>query len=487
MLPRRKPWRLALEQLEDRTCLSLAVSLTSSGLLLTGRPSGAVQITGAGAVGSNMFTILDGTNNLGTYPVPRDLRVNLLTRPGDFNINLNQRVIPGSVVINLGNGYVGPQTSSNAVNVYDLTTTTTPNGGTVRGSLTVLNGNGLEWVNVGILRDTTGTETSHAITVAGSVLDVGRAADVSGMNASDIVTGDTLNVGGGTQLLGSLTAAQVENISYGVTTEPAAHVGGSFSAVESGPGGPMAVGIHGNIDGSLSVNDTTPTSSFNNFTIDFINNGVESPVIGGNVSVSFADALFGNLFNVGVSGAAVQPTINGSVSLTSTSGLTPSSLPDDYTINSTIGGNLIISAPEAPSQLEIDTTAAVLGNAVINGGNGGFDMGNTFTLAGSVGGNFSVNLGNGTNSFITTPAGAGSLHVGGALSVQMGNGTGNVETLGAGSSVASLFVKTGTGGNTLTLDPAATFGRATIIGAPFANNVLIANGTISVPFQISGY
>src|SRR5262249_22573978 len=121
--------RLSVEQLQDRLCPSLTVSLASGYLTVSGMPTGTLTIQ---ETGTHIFQGLDGHTTVAVYTAA-NITVNLASRPSDLNVQLNASGLGGNLVLSLGNG-----------DTVGAPSTIHVSGGKIGGSLTILRGNGHE-------------------------------------------------------------------------------------------------------------------------------------------------------------------------------------------------------------------------------------------------------------------------------------------------------------------------------------------------------
>lgn len=434
---RRAPW--ALELLEDRACPSIALSFSSGNLSISGTPLGALKITGQGA--SN-FKVTDGTVNYGTYSnITGNVTVTLARATSDVEIDLRGSTIGGSVTIDLGLGH--PITNTDpawSTDVYDSLATAALGAGTIRGSLTMKNGNGRERFDVGGLWSTGPTYTDLPVTVRGN-LTVNAKVNTLGS--------DVLQVGRGTNVRGAIITTEVDQVTVGnqgspVTTLTA--VSGPVSVSTSQASLGTTAVFQGRFASSITVNALAPTPNFNSFTLE-PEAQFQDTTVAGAVNVMLGQAQQGNVFSI-LDGANGEVThVGGNVTLTSQSGA--ASLPDFYFLQGSIDGlpgsnNLTVNLAAVGSQVILDATALVLGNFAVNGGTSNGD--NTVTVTGTVNNNLSITLGNGDNQgFI-------SQTVGGTITWNSGSGADALTITADG--VTTLSANFGAGDDTFTYAPA---------------------------------
>ncbi len=384
--------RLTLEHLEERNCPSLVIHQTSSILLISGNSQSTTSpLTITGTAGTNSFQVVDGTHNLGTYQIGGSLLLNLTSESHDVDLNLNGGFIPGNVLINLGNGFVGsPANILNAsVNVSSGTTAPVA-GGTIRGSLTFLGGNGQETnINVGGFQATIPPSatpvTITPITVLGGVSAALRE------NASGF--GNGLVIHAGTRVAGNVNTTYVDTLTLGDLTAlfGAATISGSLSAVDAGAHHSMSVDLLGNVNGNVSINAAGSTSGFNEFTLDQQTPGTGG-LIGKNLNVFLGTALNGNLFTL-----TAPTTVTGNATLTNGS-TSAAPLNTIFALQGTINGSLGLNLGNGDNLVDSDT-GVINGNLSITGGNGNDSITGSggLAFAATVAGNMTVNLGNGDN------------------------------------------------------------------------------------------
>lgn len=454
---------LRLERLEARDCPALSIINTSTALIVRGTPAADLTITGTATPGK--FTFMDGAKFLGTYSLNRNLQVQLNSEPGDVLLDLNANTITGSVLFNLGKGHTGA--GAGVVDVYDSTATTGVLGaGTVRGSLTVLGGNGNERVFVGL--DPNGFD-NRPMTIRGSVTAAGKAA---------VSTSDTFLLGDGSVVRGSVSVSNYEGVSLGdqdLTVTSVTTIAGSVSVTTAGVGPGLSVTLVGRFGGNVSVNGAASTAGGNQFTINPVDPGGPDSVINGNLNVRFGSAIQGNFFTI-AGNATETSIINGNVTLTSTS---PSTLPlsDLFTIAGTVQGNLTMNLGVGDNDVDFQANAIVMGNMLITGGNGTNSIGAGFnTFAGQLQGNLTINLGNGSNTVGL------QTDIGGKFTFRGGNGTNDVSIDPTVQTYYLIDLLFGTGTNTLTLDSnntaSAFSGRVTGTGG---SNTFVQNSAVLLP------
>src|SRR5262249_9715671 len=157
----------------------------------------------------------------------------------------------------------------------------------------------------------------------------------------------------------------------------------------SGAGPGVTVDLVGRFDRSVTVNATATTANFNTVTLEPVDPGVNTTVKG-TLNVTLRQTSLANRFNV--LGTATETVIvSGAANLTSTTGVTPSSLRDVWTIQGTFLNNLTVSMGEGDNNIDFTSLASVFGSMSVTGGNGTnyfADATNTVTsFAGNVNGN----------------------------------------------------------------------------------------------------
>jgi fibronectin-binding autotransporter adhesin len=425
----RRP--LVVEQLEDRTCPSLAVTFLSGNLTVSGAPLGTLTLQ---ETAPNRLQVTDTGVNLGTYAVTGNLTLNLTNHAnGNVIINLTPaggtpQSIPGNVSIDLG---LGDPTGTRAVRI---------SGGRIGGNLSIQRGSGLEHIDLG---QNVGAGPGVPLTIGGSAsinLKISPTANLS--------AGDVLIVHSATRIGGNLNTTNVDNIFLVKPTggDAGSSVGGNLSASNAQENLGAFVTIDGLVGGNLSV---TGSRSDDAITVD------PTGTIRGNVSANLGEGF--NSFAL-LAGATVFGDVN----------LSAGAEDDTVTLSGAVGGSVSMNLGDGANVLAFNAGATVAGNLGLTAGNGPNDL---TTFAGSVAGNVALNLGNGDNTFTF----AGS--VGGSLSYTAGNGNNSV-TIGGANGFA-LTVRLGSGSNTFTYAAGTTVGSALIdFGVGSHGDAYIDNGVV---------
>ncbi|HZY85828.1 MAG TPA: hypothetical protein VFE78_13420 [Gemmataceae bacterium] len=428
---RRRLPRLYLEQLEQRDCPSLAITLSNGSLYISGFPTGAVSVTETAA---NRLTVTDNGHSLGTYAVTGNLQMSLTNHPSTITVDLGGNTFTGNILLSLGNG------GTNNPNIVSTPPVTVQHG-TVGGNVTFLGGNGTENENVG---GPIGAPVP--VTVRGYVQAVGK---VSG--GGDAGPGDTLIVNSGSTVNGDVTTTQIDNVAVGQLGAALTTVGGNVNVNDSGSGAALIVNVFGNVGKSVSVGGT-------NFDDIFVLMPASAGVGGnitGNLTVSLGNSVGvldpGDIFLLDVG-----TTVGGSANLSTGSA---SGAGSQFTVSGAIFGSLTANLGSGNSTLAFNAGATVLGNMSVTGGNGN----STVTADGSVSGFLSFNLGNGNDTVTVGNA------PGGQLRWTSGNGNDSV-TFGDASNTPggtwNVSMRFGTGNDTLTL---------------------AGNGTVATPNALTGF
>jgi hypothetical protein len=355
--------RLAVERLEARDCPALAASFSGGSLSLSGVPLGELDIVHTGSIAST-FHVTDGGRNLGTYTLSSNLTVTLMNRPADIKINLNGGRIPGSVTIDLGNGYIGSKPPGQfSVDLYD--NNATPSG-TIFGSVTIRRGNPQETLNVGAFRDPVGlTTTPDPITIRGG-LTIAAARASSGQ-------GVALDLAAGTTVFGSVSTTLVAQAAIGSATtgSPLTHVGGDLSINNSGNGRRLQFADFGTVSGNLNVTGTQLDDS-----IALQQASPGGGMVGKNLIINTGDGLSnGDQVLLGpntlVSGSATITSGGNSNTTTGDQISVLGEVDHDLTINMGDNMNSLYFAPQNVG----DPTPFVGGNMTVTAGNGTNNIG----------------------------------------------------------------------------------------------------------------
>jgi len=455
---------LAVEQLEQRDCPALTISVIPGTLVIQGTPAGALAINGTATPGQ--IQVVDNGRTLGTYSGAGNLIVNLASEPSTVAIDVNPSAVAGqkiggNILLSLGLG--GP--SIDPVSIAD---------GTIGGTLTILNGSGQENLELG---RTIGGVTAP-LTVGGSVSAVGR---VSGGP-----TGDSLTLFPGTTVKGNLSTTQIDNVTLEATSTPTlSTVAGNLSVNDAGANIGLDVTINGVVGKNVSV---TGTQLDDTFTLGQV--GGAGGTIGGSLSVNLqaGNGPVGDVISLG--GGTV---VNGNTTLTSAGG--PSG--GLYEIMGTVNGNLTVNmgtSGSAASGLNnvLLFQGMVFGHMQVTAGNGDNDLGDNVTpFSGTVFGNLSFNLGHGNDTAVITNAPFGTLNW------FSGNGMdllqlGEALTPTPPGLVWNVNVHFGTGSDTLSLngDPVNSnpeyLTGIVDLGGTFGSNTLIqgTNWILAGPLQL---
>jgi len=407
--------RPVLEELEKRDCPALTLSVVSGTLLIQGTPTGPLAIT---EPAPGKIQVTDNSRNLGTFSVNENLIVNLASYPSTVGINLNGNRFGGNILMNLGLG--GPP-GGDTVSIA---------GGSLGGSLTILNGSGAENLFLGA---TTGG-VSSPLSVGGPVSVTGRAS------GGTTTGGKTLDLFSGSTLAGNLSTALIDSLTLN------GNVAGNLSVTDPGSYHALDVVVNGTVGKNANVTDS-------NLDDEFI---LASPSgqIGGNLSVNLGTST-------GPTGDVIDlqtgTIVNGITTLTSAGGPVGGLFTVDGTINGNLTVNMGISGP-APLQDNFFTFAGtVFGNMQVTAGNGDNDLTN---FTGTVFGNLSISMGNGNDSITVTNSPFGT------FSLNAGNGSDSI-TLGtpaAASGNWTINFNFGTGSNTLTLGDGTSASTGNLFG-----------------------
>jgi hypothetical protein len=454
MIPARAA-RLRLDPLEGRICPALSIRLVGPDLFISGRPlagpTSSEQLL-IQETAPNRFTVQDislsGTKTYGTFRVSRLLSVSLTNYNTNVNVDVNGNTFTGSVLLNLGLGDISPATV-NPVSVFSGVP-----GGAVRGNVTFLKGSGSEVLNIGQIGTTPATPA--ALTVFGNVTAVGR--NTLGSPRLFFNAGDTLFVGPGSTVRGSLNTTFIDSVDIGEPTPtPLTTVAGSVNINNATAPNFLGVNVFGVVGRSLTATGTRQGDSFTLAQTAAATGGV----INGNLTLNL-----GGAFNIGeLVTLAAGAAVGGNVSIQSLGGPNVGLSGGLYSIGASIAGNLFVGLGEGDNFL--DFSGSVSGNMSVTAGNGDNDL-SAFT--GTVDGNLTIRLGNGSNTATIANAPAGR------LSWASGNGT-DALTLGAG--LFNVYVLLGTGTNTLDLSVATTL-TGTVIGTG-GSNTFNQNGATLLP------
>jgi len=188
----RKPVRLSLEVLEDRSVPAVTASVVRGSLVVVGDPSAPSNLTltasdtNADGV-ADTFSVVDGSTAVGTFGgVTRDVVLRLSNNDDTVSLDLAGVSAPRNVRADLGGG-------TNSLSITN---------GTVTGSLSVRGGDGTDTVTL---------DGTSPVTVNGNAfVNLGGAADdvlqltgqasvkgnLAGFSANDVTLGPESTVGG---------------------------------------------------------------------------------------------------------------------------------------------------------------------------------------------------------------------------------------------------------------------------------------------------
>jgi hypothetical protein len=466
--------RLFFEQLEDRSCPSLTVSLIAGSLTISGTPLGNLEIQ---ETAPKAFHVLDNFNfglgtgfNLGTYVVTGNMTLNLVNHAnGDVEIDFipvaGGPSLGGNLMVNLG---FGDTSGTHAVRIQG-----TGAGGSIGGSLSILKGSGQESIFLG--NDFVGA-TPLRLTVGGDAnvnLSLSAASSLSFLGP-----GDTLILNSAVTVGGTLNTSNVDNLFLAAPLpgDNGATVGKSMSANNYSERIPISVFINGTVRQDVTVvGPNAPGTSFiGEFTLG---DGLGNGTIFGNLNVNMYNApknmitlstgsnVLGSAFlNAGAGSTTV--TLQGSAGLLS---------------GAAIGSSANIGLGDGNNTVVLNAGASIAGNLNLTLGNG-----NDSTLVdATVSGTMTLQLGNGTDSTTIGNASAG------LLSYTSGNGNDSL-TLGDGTTAAgetwNVNLRFGTGSDTLALSaaaPATQFLTGFVdMGGPPLGNSFDPTGQLGVNWSI---
>jgi len=453
----RRPM-LRLERLEARDCPTVSISLIAGNLTISGRPTGDLLLK---AINNNQIQVQDGTKLLGTYNVPGNVTVQLSSRPGAVNFDVNGKTVNGNVLFNLGNGYTGTgiNPEDRSVNIYDGTVTTALGNGTIRGNVTIQAGDGRELVGVGYIHKTVAVD--QPLTIRGNLTVVGRAS---------LPSDENFQLGEGSEVRGSVSVTHYDNVSLGSqinTITSITTVRGDVTITTAGVGGGLFANLYGVFQQNVTVNGAASSSTSNSFTLAPPENTVNS-VISGNLNVTFASALNGNLFNIlGSAGTAVSQ-IFGTTTLTSNNGALGG---DDALLNGQFAKLVTVNLGDGDNKLTVAPAAQFNGDFVYTAapttGNGDNDL----EFKGLYLGKLIINLGNGDNTVDI------NAQVNNTIELKAGNGN-NTVTLDSTNNIFNIDFLFGNGVDKVTLTTGDTitgkidFGGSVDIYVPNLANTL---------------
>jgi len=388
-MPRRHGFRPWLDVLEDRHCPSLLISVAGSNLVISGTPTAALTITGAGGT---TCTIMDGSHSYGTYAIS-NLTLNLQQYTAPITIDLKGQTLGGNVLLSVGQGNVSGASEPILIEA-----------GTVGGSVTLAGGTGNENLRLGAP-----VGAANTLHVGGSVHFVGHNGFAGNNNELDLNAGSSVG--------GSLSTTLVSTVEIGEASS-GSQVGRGLSVNDYGALFPLTLEINGTstVSGGASV---TGTSISSGGTGDRFIVGHAATIIG-NTTANLGDGI--NVWELG-------GTFDGSVNLGGGGGVEPGGgtalntieLDDGNPLDTgTFNGNLSATTGIGSTVLLFESGTTVNGNLNLNFGNGNNDLGGGpfgGVFQGSVFGNITINLGNGNNT-----ASIGNAPIGGRFNWTSGNG-----------------------------------------------------------------
>ncbi len=460
---------LQLERLEARDCPTVSLKYIAGNLIITGRPTGDLIIEGS-AGGPNVFTVTDNGKALGKFALPGSLLINMPSRPGRLEINLNNKFIGGNVLLNLGRGFTGKAITASDIDIYDSNATSGLANGTIRGSLTVLNGNGEELVNIGAHA----TNVPLPVTEIRPIRILGNLTAAARVNANKV---DGLQLGEGSIVRGNVTVTNYEEVALGlqdITLKNTTIIGKNVSITTAGVGQGVFADIYGTVQGNVYFNAAASTANSNTLTLSPPDPDTNDTVIGGSVFARFGSALVNNQFSLlSAVGNPSTSIIQGNLQIISTAGL--NSIFDLVNIQGTIFGSASINLGDGDNNFTFTDTGFIGGNLSLWGGNGTNNFGtNGNVFEGVLGGSLHVTVGNGDNQ-VGVQTG-----IGGMFFFRGGNGTNLVEILPTSPALFSVKFLFGTGTNQLDLNNDVTL-TGLIAGSPGASNTFNINGATLLP------
>jgi hypothetical protein len=480
---RRK--HLRLEHLEDRTCPSLTITAASGNLSISGTPLAgptSAEHLLVQEVSVNRFLVQEAigagptVKTYGVFPASANIFISLAHYNTNINVDFHGLTFGGNLVMNLGLGDTD-LTTVNPVSIYSGVA-----GGSIRGHMTVVNGSGGETIAIGQIGSSPGTPA--ALTVGGNVTVAGR----NGGNSAALNAGNALFIGPGSTLLGDLTTSFIHGVNIGevavsgVLPTPLTTVNGNVNISNAGANHFLDVEDAGIVGKSMTVTGTNLGDVFTlEQTVDLLGGS-----IAGNLTLNLPQA--GGAFGETVDLAA-GTMIGGSFSSTTAGGSQTGLLGGIYTLAGTINGDATINMGEGDNTVMGMAGSTVSGSMHLSAGSGN----NSITLDTTVSGNLSFAMGNGDDSVTIGNA------PGGMLFWNSGNGNDSV-TFGDGTNtpgVWNVFMQFGTGNDTLTLagtgSPATPNGLTGFIdmgGPPGGNSfdptgqVAAGNWAILSPFTL---
>jgi hypothetical protein len=455
-MKRTRKFPLRLEALDDRFVPSV-VSLSFSGGSLTVRTDNlpnnlAVTQTGPG------YKVTDNGASLGSYALTGNLSVTMGNGNDTVALNLTTG-LPGGLTVNLGNG------------TDTFTTAGSSTSAVVGGNTTINTGYGADILDL------------YNLSYGGQVTNVIGAptGDRETLDARSTRFAGLLNVSniwlvglGDPTTLGPVTAGQlvVNNSQKNTTTNPSDPLSGNF----------LNIGLGTRIAGNATYvggpgNDEAGVFGFNN--------GALTPsVVGGNFTVVGGSGI--NTVFLGLGDPTFGPgQVNGGVSFTGGNGA------DRFFLDtgSSVGGDVALNLGDGANQLFLGTVAAANGTGFTIGGNFSATMGSGDDLLAmpsapsSVGGNFYLSVGGGTQSFTWD----NNLSVGGRFDYRASFGT-NTLNLDSTTFGGPMDVVLGGGDSTVSFGAGATAGSATIdFGVGFGSKSFSNVTPITFPFLLLNY
>ncbi len=460
---------IAIDILERRDCPALSISLFSNFLLVSGTPSGDLEIVNDPVV-DNRVSILDGGNDLGTYDLPEVLYIRTPRRPGSIVVDANDQTIAADVLIDLGRGD-GLADPLNAIALVN---------GNFGGDVRILRGDAGEFYDIG------GGTVADAATVGGHVTILGQSGpEVNVFSHTD-----------GSQILGDLRLFEIEDVLTDATTTPSV-VAGDLQLSNLRPGDNL-ITLSGEVLGDVRLQTRASDDRI------FL-----APTPGVLGSGRVAGDLVVDLGSYRFLGDVVQldpgSTVDGSVDIRGDNGPLLGLFPGFDVVNdATVGGDFRIDVGDG-GLLYSGLFDVIGGDLVIRAGNGGeipggnavgesgivqgdidleFQDGfNVATLDGTVGGDVRYRGGNGENSLVLFT------DLQGDVSVNVGNGFNpTLFTLSTGFTISgNLRIQTGNGTNSSQVEN-SVLGRFTYNGGNGDDSIVLIGSTAAynVDFDLNG-
>jgi hypothetical protein len=411
-----------LERLEARDCPAFNIYYSSAALLIRGHPTLPFVNPGDGlqlqnqANGTVLVREVGGgtTINYGSYRPPQNIQIVLdFNTDHDLTFDLAGGRVPSNLLINLGKGNTDVLSfPPHPVNIIN---------GNLGGNLTILNGSGGEMINLGQSEGASGTGALPLRVDGDTTLALAPNQTPLG--------GDFLFVNAGSELRGSLSTIEVDNVNIGETPVPLVNTG--FAAVRKNVSviAPRSqnvdkLDIFGEVDGNVSFQGTPAVNPFFSDSV-FVE---QAALVLGSLTASLGNGngsfgLFG--------------TVQGSVYFTGALGN------DFVVVNGTVLGSMQVDLRTGDNVVQFPGTVG--GNLSISAANGANDL---TGISGTIGGNLRFNLGNGDNTAVIANA------PGGVLTWTSGNGNDSL-TLGSGLTAGSeswnVNVQFGNGDDVFTL------------------------------------